>query len=130
MKKIMLALFLIAGIATLANAQDTIKTKRTPEERAARMGQMLQKKLNLTADQATKVNAILTEQATKTSGMKMKGVKGGGLARMEAKAEADKKINAILTPEQQKEYAQIEEKAKEKALARKKNNTAPTEPAQ
>lgn len=118
MKKILLTIFLIAGIAVFANAQDTTKVKKTPQERAAQMTKALQRKLNLTADQTTQVSAILTDEATKTSDIKEKGVKGHGLAKLEAKTDADKKINAILTPDQQKVYAQMEEKMKAKAQER------------
>lgn len=129
MKKIILMMMLVAGMAAFANAQDTTKVKKTPEERAAQMTKMMQKKLNLTADQTTRISAIIADRATKMGDMKMKGVKGGRLAKMEAAADADKKINAILTPDQQKQYAQMEEKIKAKAMERRKAKTeAPAAP--
>jgi protein CpxP len=128
MKKIMLALFLIIGIAAFAKAQDTTKVKKTPQERAAQMTKMMQKKLNLTADQTTKISAILTERATQMDEPKMKGVKGGRVVKMQAMADADKKINAVLTADQQKQYADMEAKTKEKMASRKKAKMQETTP--
>jgi protein CpxP len=123
MKKIILALLIITGTAAFAMAQDTTKVKKSPEERAAQMTKMMQKKLNLTADQTTQISAILTERANQMAEPKVKGMKGGRMAKMQAVADADKKINAILTPEQQKAYAQMEEKTKARMMSRKKDNT-------
>src|SRR4051812_30730720 len=105
MKKTLLMLCFITCMAAFAKAQDTTKVKKTPEERAAHATKALQKKLNLTASQTTQVSAILTDEAVKLSQPKIKGTKGGKLEKMEAVADADKKINAILTPDQQKVYA-------------------------
>jgi Spy/CpxP family protein refolding chaperone len=57
--------------------------------------------------------------------------KGSRLTKMEAMTDADKKINAILTPDQQKMYAQIEATAKQKAMQKKqaKMGTPPPPPA-
>lgn len=133
MKKIMLITFLLAGITAFAKAQDTTKVKKTPEERAAQMTKMMQKKLNLTADQTTKISAILSERATQMDEPKIKGVKGGGrVVKMQAMADVDKKINAVLTPDQQKQYADMEQKVKDKALERRKakvQQTAPVTPS-
>jgi len=129
MKKLMLALFLITGITAFAKAQDTTKVKKTPEERATQMTKRLQQKLNLTADQTTKISAILTERATQMDEPKMKGVKGGRVVKMQAMADADKKINAILTPDQQKQYAEMQAKMKVKAQDRKKAKTQEAMPA-
>ncbi|MEO6521209.1 MAG: hypothetical protein ABIN91_06015 [Mucilaginibacter sp.] len=128
MKKLMLALFLITGITAFAKAQDTTRVKKTPEERAAQMTKLMQKKLNLTADQTTKISAILAERAIQMDEPKMKGVKGGRLVKMKAMADADKKINAVLTPDQQKQYADMEAKVKEKALDRRKVKMQETTP--
>ena len=120
MKKIIVMLLLITGFAVCANAQDTAKVKRTPQERAERMGKMMQKKLNLTADQSTKINAILIDRATKEAALK--GQKGTRGEKAKVMADADAKIDAILTPDQQKLYAAIKESAKERG---RKGETTP-----
>jgi periplasmic protein CpxP/Spy len=129
MKKIIVMLLLITGLAAYAKAQDTTKVKRTPQERAARMGKMMQKKLNLTADQSTQINAILADRAAKEDALK--GQKGTKAEKLKAIADADAKIDAILTPEQRKLYAALKESAKEKGMGKKRGATAPnTPPAQ
>jgi protein CpxP len=126
MKKIILVLFLVTGVAAFANAQDTTKVKKTPEEKNEHTLKVMQKRLNLTADQSKQISAILAERADKVT--KMKGVKGGGLAKTEASTDADKKINALLTDDQKKAYAQMKDQAKAKAVARRKAANA-AEPA-
>lgn len=129
MKKIIVMLLLITGLAAYAKAQDTTRVKRTPQERAARMGKMMQKKLNLTADQSTQINTILADRAAKEDALK--GQKGTKAEKLKAIADADAKIDAILTPEQRKLYAALKESAKEKGMGKKGGTTAPnTPPAQ
>ena len=125
MKKIILMLLLITGFAALVKAQDSLKVKKTPEERARHTAMMLQKKLKLTADQSKQVSDILATEAAKT-GTKMKGVKGARLAKMEAAADADKKIDAILTADQRKLYTEMKEKRKEKRMKKAEATPAPT----
>jgi protein CpxP len=133
MKKIILILLFVAGVTAFAKAQDTTRVKRTPEERAQRTLTMMQKRLNLTADQSKQISVILADRADKAA--KMQGVKGNNLARLQAANDADKKIDAILTDDQRKTYAQIKETAKEKMKDRRKANAAeptatPATPAQ
>lgn len=124
MKKLILMLLLITGFTAFTKAQDTTKVKKTPEERAQHTAMVLQKKLKLTADQSKQVSDILAEEAANT-GDKMKGVKGGHLAKMQAAADADKKIDAILTDDQKKTYAQIKETRKAKMGKHKDAVTTP-----
>ncbi len=126
MKKIILMLLLITGFAVCAKAQDTTKVKRSPQERAVRMGKMMEKRLNLTADQSKQINAILAERATKEDALK--GQKGTKAEKIKAVADADAKIDAILTPDQRKLYAALKESAKEKGMGKKAGATPP--PAQ
>jgi len=123
MKKIIVMLLLITGFAVCAKAQDTARVKRTPEERAARMGKMMEKRLSLTADQSKQVNAILADRATKEEALK--GQKGLKDERMKVMADADAKIDAILTPDQRKLYAALKESAKEKGMGSKRGATPP-----
>jgi len=110
-------LLLITGFAGYAKAQDTAKVKRTPEERAARMGKMMEKRLSLTADQSKQINVILTDRATKEDALK--GQKGSKTEKMKVMADADAKIDAILTPDQSKQYAALKETAKERGMGKK-----------
>jgi hypothetical protein len=55
MKKLSLLILFIAGLNFAAMAQFT---KKSPEQRAAHATKSLSKILNLTSDQASKVNAI------------------------------------------------------------------------
>lgn len=61
MKKIILGLLLLIGSGAIANAQDIPKS---PEKRAEHMTKVLQKKLNLSQDQASKTHDIFLAQAT------------------------------------------------------------------
>jgi Spy/CpxP family protein refolding chaperone len=123
MKKIIVMLLLITGFAGYAKAQDTAKVKRTPEERAARMGKMMEKRLSLAADQSKQINAILADRATKEDALK--GQKGSKDERMKVMADADAKIDAILTPDQRKQYAALKETAKERGMGKKGEPISP-----
>jgi len=72
----------------------------------------LTKELDLTADQQTKVKDILTKQ-----GADMKALRDQGLSREDAQPKmheireaTTKAINAVLTADQQKKYADIQER--------------------
>jgi len=130
MKKILMMLLLVAGFAAFAKAQDTTKVKKTPDERAAQMGKIMQKRLNLTADQSKQIDAILTDRAEQVAAMK--GQKGTKSEKMKVMADADTKINAILNDDQKKQYAQMKEKMLEKrgGLASSSANGSTPPPAQ
>lgn len=119
MKKIILMLLIAVGFAGVASAQDTVKGKKSPEQKAEHMTEMLHKKLKLTADQIKQVNSILTERATKME------TKESRVAKMRALKDADDKIEAVLTEDQKKVYAEIKEKNKEKMKSRRKATTDP-----
>jgi len=128
MKKIILILFLMTGVTALVKAQDTTKVKKTPEERAEHMVKVMQKKLDLTADQTKQIGTVLTDRADKMA--QIEGVKGFRMAKMQAMTDADKKIEAILTDSQKKTYAQMKADMKEKAMSRRNaaNTPSPTAP--
>ncbi|WP_448697605.1 hypothetical protein ACFGVR_12875 [Mucilaginibacter sp. AW1-3] len=124
MKKIIVMLLMITGFAVCASAQDTAKVKRTPQERAEKMGKMMQKRLNLTADQSTQINAVLVDRATKEDAMK--GQKGTKDEKMKVMADADAKIDAILTPDQRKLYAELKENVKKRGMGKRSEVAPPT----
>lgn len=108
MKRIILMLIMALGFAGLASAQDTVKVKKSPEQKAEHMTKTLHKKLKLTAEQTKQVSAILTERATKME------TKEGRVAKMRALKDADDKIEAVLTDDQKKVYAEIKENKKKR----------------
>ena len=108
MKKLMLAFAVFSLIALSAEAQtaDRQKGSRTPEEMSERMAERMAETLNLSEEQKKEVYALHLEMATQRAAeMKAQNEK------MQAEREAfQKKIEAILTPEQK---AQWEERRKE-----------------
>lgn len=105
MKKLILMLALATGLSTLSYAQSTHKT---PKERAAHHTKTLQKKLNLTAAQTTKVNAILLAQATRVDSLKAvaktSDKKANHKALKDIKVTTDAQLTAVLNPDQKKTY--------------------------
>ena len=95
--------------------QDGNGPKRTPEERASKMTERMTKELVLTADQQTKMKALLLKHEQDREA-RMKEEK----ARME---KTDAEIKAILTPEQYQKYEQ--KKADMKQNFKSKHKGAP-----
>jgi hypothetical protein len=89
----------------------------SPEEVVSR----LQTKLSLTAEQTSALTPIIASRQER-----LKAVLSDSSARplkrrrelREIVAESDKQINALLTPEQQKQYAEIEKQLHEKLKQR------------
>lgn len=92
----------VAGITTLSQAQGG-RQRKTPEERAKQM----QTGLKLSDDQTSKITSILTMQNTKMDSIRT-AANGDRDAMMQAmrpmREESNKKIMAILTPDQQTAY--------------------------
>ncbi len=116
MKKILLILFAIAiaSINIMAQGpQDGNAPKRSPEERAAKMTERMTKELVLTADQQTKLKALILKRE-KEREERMKEEK----ARMD---KMDAEIKTILTPEQ---YQKFEQKRNEMRQNHQQKRTA------
>ena len=127
MRKIAYALALLAlsaPVGVTLHAQDTPSTaatqpKFTPDQVLARYG----KELSLTDDQKAKLKPIITDRqqgmldlrADTSSRPRDKMKKMQSL-----KASTDARINAILTPDQQKKYAAMEAAQMEKMQERRK----------
>ena len=108
MKKTLLILFTVAIASVNMMAQepkDSNAPKRTPEERAEKMTQRMTKEFLLTADQQTKMKALISKRE-KEREERMKEEK----ARME---KYDAEIKAILTPEQYRKFEQKKSEMKE-----------------
>lgn len=119
MKKLVLSLVLVAGLAFAANAQQGGGQRRpqaTPEERV----KQLDEKVKLTDEQKTKATAIYTEAAEAQKKMREEMMAGGGTpdraAMMEKMqkmtADTDTKLNAIFTAEQKTAYKTWQDEVK------------------
>lgn len=116
MKKLVLIIALSLGVTVFAQAQ-------TAKKNPGKMPKALAAKLNLTADQEPKVVAIWQKRAARIDSLNSDSTitkKAAHPKRAEINATADAQLNMILTPEQQKIYADFKEQQKGK----RKNKTA------
>ena len=93
----------------------------TPEEAVTRMSS----KLNLTDDQKAKITPIIADRQAQmrtlmadTSGRRVQKARKA----KSIMSDSDKKIEAILTSDQKKTYAQMKEQTKEQLQARRQQN--------
>jgi protein CpxP len=115
MRKLMytLALVVIGFTASYAQTGPTgsvrgERQKSTPEQRSEKEATALQTKLNLTADQKTKVQAIALERIKKADEFRVKDdteLKAKMTARKALMKDSQAKLDAVLTPEQRKTLA-------------------------
>jgi Spy/CpxP family protein refolding chaperone len=95
------------------DAQSTgTKRMRSPDEVVQKLGE----KLNLTEDQKQQIKPIIADRQQKLQALRSDTGRRRQKAR-EAKSileDSDKKIKAILTPDQQKQYAELEQQMKER----------------
>ncbi|MFA6276121.1 MAG: hypothetical protein WC622_05185 [Pedobacter sp.] len=123
MKKLVLSLVFVAGLAFGASAQQGGQRRMmaTPEERV----KQLDEKVKLTDDQKTKATAVYTEAAEVQKKMREEMQGGGGdMATMREKmtkmqADLDAKVTALLTEDQKKAYKTWQDEvkaAREKAM--------------
>ena len=120
MKKLILIACLVIGSAYMAGAQ--VLTQKSPDQRAVNQTKALQKRLNLTPQQAEQANAIFLTQATRMDSLKANpsiDKKTDGITRRTILLTSASKINAILTPDQQQAFQQLMAEKKEKIKARK-----------
>jgi Spy/CpxP family protein refolding chaperone len=114
MKKILLMITLVLGLNVLAHAQT--KAHRTPEQRAERLTKMLSSKLNLSADQSTKVKAIFLARATQLQSIKADtGDRKAHRAQVkDVLANTDKELSAVFNTSQKEEYTKLKADLKSK----------------
>jgi hypothetical protein len=118
MKKIILLLALVVTVS-LAHAQ---QAKKAPDQRAAHITKQLQKRLNLTADQANQVNAIYLTQATKMDSLKANRSPDKKLNHMTEKIillTTHEHMMAVLNDTQKQQYTDWENSMKERKMAKK-----------
>jgi len=100
------------------SAAPAAKTPPTPDRIVA----LMTAKLNLTPDQQAKITPIIADRQQQMQAIRA-DTSSRPMQRMKkAKAvteESDKKINAVLTPDQQKQYAALEEQMKEQMKERR-----------
>jgi Spy/CpxP family protein refolding chaperone len=120
MKRLILIASFIIGLGFMASAQ---VTKKSPEQRAAHHTKVLQKKLNLSQEQATQVNALFLTQATRMDSLKNSNPsadkKGKQLAAKSIRLATKKQVFAVLNDEQKTKFAAWEKKHKMKHKERK-----------
>jgi Spy/CpxP family protein refolding chaperone len=109
MKKILLMITFLAGTAVFAQAQ-TQKAHRTPEQKAKRMTEALNKKLALSADQSAKVNGIFVKSAVSMDSLKAHKSadrKANMQARKAIMANTNANLKNVLTADQQTKFASL-----------------------
>ena len=141
MKQTLFLLALVIGIASSGKAQTTDSTSDpgyttapakqpvSPTQRAARQLTTLQKKLSLNQDQVIKLRMILLNLNVSLDSLRTNPSadrKANNQARRAITREADGKIYALLTTDQQVAYAQWKQ---EQQLKRKLNQAANKDPA-
>lgn len=131
MKKIFLMLAFVAGIGFVANAQT--KAPKSPNDRAQHAAEALTKKLNLSADQSAKVNAIFVKRAAQMDSLKANKStdrKANFAARKAIFAGTDAQVKAVLKPDQQTAYANLKTEMKGKFHGKHHGNKTPDQKAQ
>lgn len=122
MKKVIIALGLVLCVATFAKAQGGGRQMGTPAERAGRQIVQLEK-LNLSADQKTKLTEVFLWQAKRQDSLRATMADATDFQAMRAKmapmqAETTKKITVLLNDDQKKAYVAILEERR----ARQRSN--------
>jgi len=122
MKKLVLSLVLVAGLAFAANAQQGGQRRAmAPEDRV----KQLDEKVKLTDDQKTKATEVYTAAAADRKKMMEEMQAGGGdrdamMTKMQKmQSDLDTKVNAILNDDQKKAYKAWQDEmkaAREKAM--------------
>jgi len=141
MKKLFIAALLFAGIASFAQEIDQKpardqKERLTPEQRNEKQLQKLTAELSLNANQQTQVKQLLAERSSKAEKFReaRKNKKDSNVKPTEADREAfkkemlaekeanDAKMKSILTADQYTKWHSLQEKNKDKAREKMKEN--------
>jgi len=141
MKKLFIAALLFVGIASFAQEIDQKpardqKERLTPEQRNEKQLQKLTAELSLNANQQTQVKQLLAERSSKAEKFReaRKNKKDSNVKPTEADREAfkkemlaekeanDAKMKSILTADQYTKWHSLQEKNKDKAREKMKEN--------
>ena len=115
-------LTILAACLALAMMVHAQQPNKAPDQRAAHITKQLQKRLNLTAERATQVNAIYLAQATKMDSLKSNQSPDSKLNRITAKTilmSTHERMMAILNDTQKQQYTEWENNMKERKMAKK-----------
>lgn len=102
MKKLIMAMLIAVLMDQTISAQDTNRQRRTPQQRTEQRIQKLDEKLSLTNEQKSKIRGLYAD-FNKQKYPKEK--------RREAMKKLITDITAVLTPEQQVVYKQLQEES-------------------
>jgi hypothetical protein len=119
MKKLILVLSFITGLSVMANAQIT---QKSPEQRAGHITKVLQKRLNLSPEQASQINAALLTQATRMDSLKSNRSVDKKANRLSARVimlSTQKQVMAILDDTQKQKFIEWEKMRQEKHREKK-----------
>jgi hypothetical protein len=106
MKRLILAAAFMLGVSCMANSQ--VVDKKSPEKRAAHITKALTKKLDLSQEQASKVNTVFLAQAARMDSLrsnKSADEKANHLAAHSIKLDTQKQVAAILNDDQKVKFA-------------------------
>lgn len=123
MKKLILSTILFLGLTATGFSQETTqRVQKSPEERAQRMTDMLDKKLSLSENQKTQIYQVSLERAQAISNFQGDR-KTVDKAQMKAKFEAsENKIVSILNDSQRVTYAQLKAEREERMKNHKRGH--------
>lgn len=130
MKKLILIISFVSGTLMMANAQTAAVPiiQKTPEQRAAHATKALQKRLNLTGDQAQQVNTIFFTRASRMDSLKNNLSVDKRLNHLTAHTialQSKQQLFAVLTPDQQKQFQDWQQMRKQRHTPGKQPTTNP-----
>jgi Spy/CpxP family protein refolding chaperone len=119
-----------ASIPARAQDQETQSAGARQKMSADDVVQRLGEKLNLSDDQKAQIKPIIADRQQKMEALRSntslrRGQKGRQMKSI--MKDSDQKINAILTPDQQKQYAELKQQMKERRQERKQNQNGGAE---
>ena len=105
------------------------RTQGSPDEMAKRQAERLTKELGLTADQTTKVQAILLARTQEMQAMRGQARDGGDRSQMReqllaGRAKYDAQFKAVLTPDQYTKYTAMQADRMENARDMRAGNNS------
>lgn len=136
MKKLLLTVIVngalamgLAAVSIPAKAQDQdtqsagARQMPSPDDVVQKLGE----KLNLSDDQQAQIKPIIADRQQKLQALRSDTSMRGRQKAREAKSileDSDRKIKAILTPDQQKQYADLEQQMKDRRQERRQNRNS------
>lgn len=116
MKARLVSLLMMVMIALGAIAQQPKDKALSPEQRASKQAEMLQKRLKLNDDQMKKVTDINLKYAQKMEDLRKEMMKAS-----EYRYRKDQELEKVLTPDQFREYLTLKDKIRNRNLEMRKH---------